>query len=303
MNSPLNIDFPPDKIVSLVPSITESLFDLGLGKKVIGVTDYCVHPLEQVKNLPRVGGPKNINIDLIIKLEPDLVICNREENNEEEINQLISSHINVWITYPLTVRDALDDLWALAELYHSQYAIGVMKNLEASLEWMKLSVNEGDEFRYFCPIWRRVDNENKITWMTFNQKTYMSDLLSVWGGTNIFSDTENPDASTETGKRYFYVNIEQIAVAKPEVVILPNEPYLFTEIDRDEIFEGILNYPISQKGKIVMSDAYRNEFFEKIIKYQASQKIKFILLDGSLITWHGTRLARSLQTLPQLISN
>jgi iron complex transport system substrate-binding protein len=276
MNTILDLDFPPNKIVSLVPSITESLFDLGFGEHVVGITDYCVHPQEKVKGLPRVGGPKTINVELIKDLNPDLVICNQEENDAAAIQQLISDKINVWVTYPLTVRNALDDLWTLAELYHSEFAINVMKNLDDSLEWMRLSAPE-KEFRYFCPIWRRVNNENQIEWMTFNQNTYMNDLLSVWGGKNIFADGENPEALTETGKRYFYVNLNQIVAARPDMIILPDEPYPFSEAERNEIMDGIS-------------------------KFLPSEKVKAVLLDGSLITWPGTRLAKSLQTLPQLFS-
>ena len=85
------VSMPPRRVVSLVPSVTESLFELNLGENVIAVTDYCVHPADQVIRLPRIGGTKNPDIPRIISLNPDLVIANQEENRPEDVEQLRSA--------------------------------------------------------------------------------------------------------------------------------------------------------------------------------------------------------------------
>ena len=86
-------EHPPRRLVSLVPSITESLFDLNFGERVVGITDYCVHPREKVAKLPKVGGTKNPQVDKILELNPDLVIANREENTKQIVSELIDAGV------------------------------------------------------------------------------------------------------------------------------------------------------------------------------------------------------------------
>src|ERR1700704_1042051 len=85
----ISIPFPPKKIISIVPSQTELLFDLGLEKEIIGVTKFCIHPSEKVKSKTKVGGTKNLNIEKIKSLQPDLIIGNKEENEEQQIKELM----------------------------------------------------------------------------------------------------------------------------------------------------------------------------------------------------------------------
>ena len=107
---------PARRIVSLVPSLTEALFALGLGDRVVGVTDWCVHPADAVAPLPKVGGTKNPSLERIRELRPDLVIANREENRQRDVERLEASGLQVWVTYPRTVREAVELLSALADL-------------------------------------------------------------------------------------------------------------------------------------------------------------------------------------------
>ena len=97
----------PGRIVSLVPSLTEALFELGLGEKVVGVTDYCVHPAREVASRPKLGGTKNPDLAALRALEPDLVIANQEENKRIDVERIASSGITVWLTYPRTVADGV----------------------------------------------------------------------------------------------------------------------------------------------------------------------------------------------------
>ena len=95
----------PQRIVSLVPSITESLFALGLGERVVGVTEWCVHPADGVAPLPKLGGTKNPDLDGVADLRPDLVIANREENTRRALEHLEAAGLSVWVTYPRTARE------------------------------------------------------------------------------------------------------------------------------------------------------------------------------------------------------
>ena len=106
------IDHPPQRIVSLVPSMTESLFNLGFGKFVVGITDYCIHPKAEVERLHRVGGPKNPRMEDILRLHPDLVIVNQEENSQQTVSELNVYGISTWLTFPKTVDEAIADLWS-----------------------------------------------------------------------------------------------------------------------------------------------------------------------------------------------
>ncbi|RPI33249.1 MAG: hypothetical protein EHM70_06585 [Chloroflexota bacterium] len=108
---------PPQRIVSLVPSMTESLFDLGLGHAVVGATDFCIHPAPALVNVPRVGGPKNPRIADIISLKPDLVVANQEENTPQTVEALERAGIQVWVSFPQTVRQAMDVLWTMAGIF------------------------------------------------------------------------------------------------------------------------------------------------------------------------------------------
>lgn len=98
----------PERIVSLVPSMSESLFDLGMGEHLVGVTEYCIYPLE-ARALLKVGGTKDVQVNEVLRLSPDLVIANQEENSKEIIEEL-AERVNVWLTFPKTVRQVLNDL-------------------------------------------------------------------------------------------------------------------------------------------------------------------------------------------------
>src|SRR5687768_4543344 len=105
--------YPPETVVSLVPSVTESLFELGMGRRVTGVTDYCTRPAGAVHYLTRVGGTKTPDVGRIIELKPDLVIANHEENRRKDVEALVESGLQVWVTYPRTVAETFNLLWQI----------------------------------------------------------------------------------------------------------------------------------------------------------------------------------------------
>ncbi|RZL44639.1 MAG: cobalamin-binding protein, partial [Pedobacter sp.] len=115
MGREITINFPPKRIVSIVPSQTELLFDLGLDKEIIGLTKFCIHPIEKFAGRTKVGGTKKLNIDLIKDLKPDLIIGNKEENTQSDIEEL-SGLFPVWMSDIFTVDDAMKTITEIGDL-------------------------------------------------------------------------------------------------------------------------------------------------------------------------------------------
>jgi ABC-type Fe3+-hydroxamate transport system substrate-binding protein len=274
MHTPFPIEALPERVVSLVPSITETMYDLGFGKWMVGCTDYCVYPSAETSKLAKVGGPKKVNTDLIIQLAPALVLANQEENCLEDIVVLEQHGIPVWGAFPLSVRDAMDDLWGMVGLFQSDQAARIVRSFEDSLGWLLASTEEQMKLSYFCPIWKDKDAEGQTNWMTFNNETYMSDLLGLFGGSNVFGSYQLKNTHDEKKRRYPVVTDDQIIQAKPDLIILPDEPFLFTEADRQSLMDI---YRTAQAG---------------------CPRIKMV--QGATIMWHGTRLAKAFDSLPEL---
>jgi ABC-type Fe3+-hydroxamate transport system substrate-binding protein len=251
------VDHPPLRVVSLVPSLTESLFDLDLGDRLIAVTDDCVHPAERIKSLPRVGGTKNPDIAWVIALQPDLVLLNDEENRREDAGALRAASVPTWVTSPRSVFDALNVLWDLMDIFDHPVMIPRVREIERAYDYTLGASRAQIPVRVFTPIGRD-------PWMTFNADTYAHDVLRVCGGENVFAREDN---------RYLPITLDDVVEAQPEIVLLPGGPYPFSEPDAD-IFRT-LDIPAAHNGRIV-------------------------LIDGTLLTWYGTRVVYALRDLPVL---
>lgn len=226
-------DFVPRRIVSLVPSLTEALFALGLGERVVGVTDWCVHPAESVAGLPKLGGTKNPDLAAIRALAPDLVIANQEENRRRDVEKLEAGGIHVWVTYPRTVAEGAAVLAELAELGAAEEArTRVVAPVLAAVAEAERSRPESG-IPVFCPIWRD-------PWLAVGGDTYADDLLTLCGGRNVFA--------AQGDRRYPRVTLDEIVAAAPEVVILPDEPYAFDASDEAELRR--LPLPAAKAGRI-----------------------------------------------------
>jgi len=217
-----------------VPSLTEALFALGLGDRVVGVTDWCVHPADAVRDLPKVGGTKDTDVDAIVRLAPDLVIANHEENTKRVVDRLAAAGLSVWITYPRTVGEGAALLRELAlRLDAAPAAIAaVVEPVEAEVAWAEL-MRPATPYRVFCPIWRG-------PWMTVGRDTYVHSMLELCGGANVFADRAD--------RRYPVVAIEDVVAAAPEVILLPDEPYAFGPRDAAELAR--LPIPAARAGRI-----------------------------------------------------
>lgn len=274
----------PQRVISLVPSLTESLFDLGLGDCVVGITDYCIYPAEKLVGLPRLGGPKNPRLVEILALKPDLVLANQEENTRQIIQELQKAGLPVWLSFPRTVRQSLDMLWQLITRFEAPQSSRVLEELENLLKQARLKAAERPQRRYFCPIWYDQTQAEQPWWMTFNDQTYCHDLLEILGGVNVFAQRQRryplaadlgraaAEPPGERDTRYPRLLPEEVRLADPEVILLPDEPFPF-----DETYQAVA--------------------IEQFQGTRAVERGAIYTLDGSLVTWHGTRLHKALQLL------
>lgn len=218
----LDLPAPPRRIVSLVPSWTETLFAFGLEAEVVGVTRFCVEPAAAVAGVPKIGGTKNPDVTAILKLKPDLVIANAEENRREDIDRLRAGGAAVFTTYPRTVAAAVESILKLGSVVArpaeaaatAREIVKAVSVIETGLgAWSKL------RFRVFCPVW-------KNPWIAFNGDTYAHDVLRLLGFNNIYASA---------GERYPRVTLEAALDLRPDFVLLPDEPYEFRLKDVEEL--------------------------------------------------------------------
>ncbi|MDO8430898.1 MAG: helical backbone metal receptor [Candidatus Binatus sp.] len=250
---------PPRRIVSLVPSWTETLFALGFtSDEVVGVTKYCVEPAAEVASIAKIGGTKNPDIRAIAKLEPELIIANAEENRREDVERMRAAGIPVFTTYPKTVPGAVESILRLgrvlarepeAAALAKQIALSVSE-IEATLGvWSKLRL------RVFCPIWKK-------PWMSFNGDTYAHDVLRMLGYNNVYASA---------GERYPITTLEAALERRPDIVILPDEPYEFDEADVTEL-KALLPTALSRR---------------------------VLLVSGRDLHWYGVHMVRGLKSLAE----
>ncbi len=173
-----HLNNPPPKIISLVPSQTELLAYFNLDKEVIGITKFCVHPQEWFKTKTRIGGTKNINIDLIKKLKPDLIIANKEENVKEQVEEL-AIDFNVWVTDVNNLEDALLMIKDVGELTHkTQEAETLITRIKTNFSQLQ-TTNHKLQTAYL--IWQN-------PYITIGGDTFKNDMMKECGLQNIFAD-------------------------------------------------------------------------------------------------------------------
>ena len=222
LNRSINFEAPPTRIVSLVPSITETLFTFGVGDHVAGVTRFCSEPAAKVAAKPKVGGTKTLDVKSVLELQPDLVIANAEENRQEDIRQLLAAGQRVFVTFPRTVAAAVQMLRQLAQMTgSSDVAEPILEDAEQALAAARAANQGRTRLRVFCPIWRR-------PWMTVGPNTYTHDFIAACGGLNVFA---------ERHERYPLSDLDEVARRAPEVILLPDEPYPFTSKHVSELAE------------------------------------------------------------------
>lgn len=201
------------KVISLVPSITEALFDLGLTEKeVIGRTKFCIHPDEKVKNVEIIGGTKNINIEKIKSLQPDLIIANKEENVKEQVEALMED-FKVVVTHVETVEDNYYLVKSLGNIFHQEEKAKAY-NLKTYEVLNQAKINSNIKVAYL--IW-------KNPYMTIGSDTFIHHILTEIGLENSFKDQT----------RYPEITVEDLA--KTDIIMLSSEPFPFKEKHIEEL--------------------------------------------------------------------
>lgn len=207
MQRRVELTFPPKRIVSVVPSQTELLHELGLEEEVIGITKFCVHPQQWFRHKTRVGGTKKLHLEQILALKPDLVLANKEENTREEIEAL-SQQVPVWISDIHTVEEGLDMIGQVGALVGREEAA---QRLSTGIRnsFSKLNkVQQSATVAYF--IWRN-------PWMSVGRDTFIHDMLCKGGWRNVYA----------TQTRYPETSLEELESLRPDIVFLSSEPYPF----------------------------------------------------------------------------
>jgi ABC-type Fe3+-hydroxamate transport system substrate-binding protein len=201
------------KVVSLVPSITEALFDLGLTEnEVIGRTKFCIHPEEKVKNVAVIGGTKNINIDKIKSLQPDLILANKEENVKEQVEALMDDY-KVIVTNVETIEDNYYLLKHLGTLFNKEDKAQLF-NIKIYDVLRQAKINSAIKVAYL--IWNN-------PYMTIGSDTFIHKILEEIGFENIFKDrTRYPEIQTED-------------LADADLIMLSSEPFPFKEKHIEEL--------------------------------------------------------------------
>lgn len=208
--APVALPARVERVVSLVPSLTESVAATAPGL-LVGATDWCSHPTDLA--VTRCRGTKNPDLDTVLALHPDLVLMNDEENRPPDIAALRAAGMAVWVTAPRTVPEALLSLRRMLAACRLEPP-GWLK--EAERAWTALPA-PAVRRRGFVPIWRR-------PWMSLGRDTFAGDVLARLGIDHVYADADD---------RYPRVTLDDARTRRPEIVVLPDEPYAFGEKDLD----------------------------------------------------------------------
>lgn len=208
----LHFNSAVNRIVSLVPSLTETIVDLDMGDKICGITKFCVHPNHLKKRVKIIGGTKNPGLEQIIALKPDLVIANKEENRQEDIN-VLRQHAQVYVSDIKNFGDISDFLKDMARISNDR------ASEEIALRIQNLKDPDcGQNFSVCYLIW-------KAPFITVGNDTFIQCMLERYGFSNVFSDQI----------RYPETSIAEIRVKNPDVIMLSSEPYPFRDKHKLEI--------------------------------------------------------------------
>jgi ABC-type Fe3+-hydroxamate transport system substrate-binding protein len=214
----------PQRIISLVPSQTELLFDLGLAEQVIGITKFCIHPDKWFRSKTRIGGTKQLNMELIQQLQPDLIIANKEENVKEQVEEL-QNYFPVWIS----------DINNLEDAYEMIEQVGLMTNKQKRATKIVFQIKDN-----FAELETR---NSKLTacyliwqnpYMTIGGNTFINSMLEAARFENIFAKE----------KRYPEATIDELIKLKPEILLLSSEPFPFKQKHADELLAQLPNTKI-----------------------------------------------------------
>ncbi len=213
---------PPQRIVSLVPSLTELLFDLGLDSEIVGLTKFCIHPADKVKSKTVVGGTKNVHLDRVAALAPTLILANKEENTRADIEALQT-------TFPVLLTDVV----TLHDAYDMIVTVGEQVDRQAEAHHLANSISDS-----FAVLAQHVERRNapsprvayliwRDPWMVAGNQTFIDSMLTVAGFANAFGHQP----------RYPVISPGDLQTTDPDVIMLSSEPYPFNKKHLTELRE------------------------------------------------------------------
>lgn len=273
----LTLKEPARRVVSLVPSETFSVYELVGIDVLVGRTTYCEEPRGRVDAVPTCGGTKNIDVDAIVALKPDLVLANQEENSKKEIERLIALGLPVHVSFPKTLTESRALLSTFAMLLGVSESVPAIAKVDAA---MRALATRGAQtpLRVCVPIWMD-------PLMTFDGRTFASDMLRAAGAHNIFDNRARryplaadlglraplaDDAVADRDTRYPRITLREVEERSPDAILLPDEPHPFSRAD-EEVFRN-LETPASVHANVMQ-------------------------VDGKDLFWYGTRVATAIPNL------
>jgi ABC-type Fe3+-hydroxamate transport system substrate-binding protein len=230
---------PPRRVVSLVPSDTLNVVALGAGDRLVGRTRYCDAP----ETIEVVGGTKDVDVDAVARLMPDLILANQEENSRTHLEELARLGLPVFVAFPRTVTEGLAHLGKLAKILEVN-ARELLQRGYAAVQEAEAALRTRAPLRAFVPIWMD-------PLMTVNGQTFMNDAIRLGGGANVFADRQRmyplaadlgqavPRPAGTRDTRYPRITLDEVVQRAPEIVLLPDEPHPFSQRDA-EVFRAAL---------------------------------------------------------------
>jgi ABC-type Fe3+-hydroxamate transport system substrate-binding protein len=249
LNRTITLNKPARRIVSLVPSQTEFLFDLGLDKEVVGITNFCIHPKEKYLSKNRIGGTKSPDIERIKTLNPDLIIANKEENNKADID-VLKKHFPVWVSDVNSLKDAYAMMISVGQLTgREKEACFLRHTIEQSFKTLPLF---SSPLSTIYLIWNR-------PYMAAGNDTFITHLLEKVGLKNIIGATRYPE-----------ISLERLQELAPDTLLLSSEPYPFNEKHRKELQD------LLPSTKVTIVDGELFSWYGSRLQYSSSYFIKLI---------------------------
>ena len=249
---------PYGRVVSLVPSLTESIFGLGAQARLVGRTTYCIEPKGRLGDIPTCGGTKNPDLETIRGLEPDLVLASVEENKPEHLLELEEGGVPVFAVMPRTLDDVSTLLRQYGVLLGAQVVAGrTMADLTAA------RLHAGEFRQALIRPQRAATLVWKKPWMVAGAGNHIDAIMKEVGLVNVLGDR----------KGYYKVELDDLAARHLDLVLLPDEPFPFTHHD---------SWAMSAAGVVPACHGA-------------------LVMDGKLLSWYGTRTARSLRALVKLL--
>lgn len=252
LGAPILLSSKPQRIVSLVPSLTETLVDAGLKNQLRGITKFCVHPKGLRKEIKVIGGTKNPRIKDILNLKPDLVFANKEENREEDINEL-KKFTQVYVTDIKNIHDISDLLRMLNVVFKTDACFELLQKIQ------NLPIYpERKKIPTCYLIW-------KDPWMTIGKDTFIHSMMEKYGFQNICSNSD----------RYPIISFEQIKAHQTKIVMMSSEPYPFKEKDKEEFLKllpGSIIILVDGEmfswygSRLLLADTYLNNLYFNLLK-------------------------------------